>query len=479
MSIPTRIIAVSLAVGLSFTPQLVGAQGAIEQSCVGPAIIWPKSPEQGVIYMREEPREDGRLDRAGYLPSGTVVNLEEPSLQLLSRDHYCKFTVGRAVVGLVAKNTVERLSKLLDAPKLGKDEVVIISPANSTQPLAIYRNANLQSEKKLLSRSARTILLLSVKEWNSAIDMRESAKRADKDASEVGRDAFARVWYTDDIKSGARLKEGFINTYDDRSVSIEGTFRSFYISELSPLPYLGSESVAKKGEKNNSVKTIIKWGEWFRAYLEKYRIKLVNAIDDETGQCGIARTVSAEGNAGFGVEKGIFKFFAKAGAEASAKLEWIKPEDEADQFAIFGPPDGYHLSVAGIAECDNAKKFPAGLKLAEITIGDFGSDNKLKPILITRDDVFAKVGGLKDGAADVNKRRHESRGLTQMFNVPSQEPKKGFYSTYFDQLETYMSDKIFKYYPISDQEQFMLTLLIAETLSAWDRTENLLLQRRR
>lgn len=479
MSIPTRIIAVSLAVGLSFTPQLVCAQGAIEQSCKGPAIIWPKPPEQGVIYMSEEPREDGRLDRAGYLPSGTVVNLEEPSLQLKSRDRFCKFTLRGAVAGLVTKKNVESLSKVIEAAKLVPDDVVIISPANSTQHLAIYRKAKLASEIVPFTRSARTILLLSTKDWNSAIDMRARAKLAEKDASEIGRDAFARVWYTDDITGGARLREGFINTYDDRSVSIDGTFRSFYVSESPSLLYQVTESVTKKGENNNYVKKLTKWADWFRAYLVKYGIKLKDAIDEVTGQCGVARTVSAEGRVGADGQVGIFKFVAKAGGEVSAKLEWSKPENEADQFAIFGPRDGYHLSVAGIAECDNANKFPADLKSAHITIGDFDTDNSIDPIIITSNEVFAIIPGLRDGAANVNKRRHESLGLTQMFNVPSREPKSGFYSTYFDQLETYISDTIFKNRPIFDEDKFMLTLLIAETLSAWDRTENLLPKPRR
>jgi hypothetical protein len=430
--------------------------------------------------MSEEPREDGRLDRAGYLPSGTVVNLEEPSLQLKSRDNFCKFTLGRAVAGLVAKkDTFERLSNVLESAKLGNDEAVIISPANPTQPLAIYRAANLSSEKKQLSRSARTILLLSIKEWSSAIDARDSAKLTNKAASALGRDAFARVWYTDKLKGGARLKEGFINTYDDRSLSIEGTFRSSYISELPLLPVLENESVVRKGENNNPVKTLKKWGELLQTYLKKYGIKLRDTIDEATGLCGFARTVSVEGKVGVDGEVGIFKFVAKTEADAKATFAWLKPENEAHQFAIFGPPDGYHLSVAGIAECDNANKFPADLKLAEITIGDFVSAQSPKPIVITRDDVFAKIAGLKDGAADVNKRRHESRGLTQMFNVPSQEPKNGFYATYFDQLETYMQDKIFKNYIVATEDQLKLTLLIAETLSSWDRTENLLPQRRR
>lgn len=475
MSIATHIIALSLTVGLSVTPQLASAQGAIERSCVGPAIIWPKSPEQGVIYMSEEPREDGRLDRAGYLPSGTVVNLEEPPLQLKSRDNFCKFTLGKAVAGLVAKKgTFERLSKLITAARLGSDEAVIISPANPTQPLAIYRTANFSSERKQLSRSARTILLLSFKEWSRAIDTRDSAKLADKAASELGRDAFARVWYTDDINGSARLKEGFINTYDDRSLSIEGTFRSSYISVS-----LQNESISQNVENNNPIRTLKKWSELLHAYLEKYGIKLRDAIDEATGRCGISRTVSVEGKAGVDGEVGIFKFVANTGAGASANFIWLKPENEADQFAIFGPPGGYHLSVAGVAECDSANKFPADLKLAEITIGDFGSAKSFKPIVITRDDVFAKIAWLKDGAADVNKRRHESKGLTQMFNVPSKDSKNGFYSTYFDQLETYMHDKIFKNYPVATEDQLILTLLIAETLSSWDRTENLLAQRRR
>ncbi len=485
MSIATRIIAVGLSIGVFFTPRLVSAQGAIGQSCTGPAIVWPKSPEQGVIYMSEEPREDGRLDRAGYLPSGTVVNLEEPSSQLKSRNRYCKFTLGGAVAGLVKKVDIESLSKAIEAAKLRNEEVVVISPANSTQPLAIYKNANLSSEKEYISRSARAILLLSIEEWNSAIELRDSAKLADEAASEIGRDAFARVYYTDDINRRARrstnynttLNKGFINTYDDRSLSIEGTFRSFYISELPPLPNPGIQSVEQKAENNNPIKTLKKWGDMFVAYLKNYGIGLKNQINEATGQCGFDRTLSLEGKVGAGGEVGIFKFVAEASADASAKLAWSKPANEADQFAIFGPPDGYHLSVAGIAECDNANKFPVDLKLAEVTIGDFGSDKKLKPIVITRDDVFAKIAGLKDGAADVNKRHHESRGLTQMFNVPSREPNKGFYSTYFDQLETYMQDKIFKNYIVATEDQLILTLLIAETLSSWDRTENLRIKR--
>jgi hypothetical protein len=278
-----------------------------------------------------------------------------------------------------------------------------------------------------------------------------------------GANTVVNVRYTADLSGRTRFEDAYVKTADDRVNGIEdGTFRSF-----TPfVPKEGGNSVGKKS-----------YGELFKSYLKKWGKKVsqiansaTNEIDKETGSCGVSRTIYLGGEGKTG-DLGVLGV-ASASGKGGVEWKWEKPIEVADQFAIFGPNSGYHLTIAGVAECDKAKKYPIDLELADITIGGSVAGDQ-KPITVTSDEIFDAIRGLKNKASDVNKRRDERLDLTQMFNVPKKEPKLGFYYTYFDQLETYMDDRVFSNYIIPKDEKFGLTLLVGEALSAWDRTKPL------
>jgi hypothetical protein len=132
MSTRGGVIAVSLVLAFALSPKAVKALEPGER-CDGLAIVWPPpNSANGSIYMSYEPRsEDKTLDRMGYLPSGTVVILEEPSRELKSRENYCRFRFRDALVGHIDSSHVKSLAKVLRSANLDETKAVINQSRNN------------------------------------------------------------------------------------------------------------------------------------------------------------------------------------------------------------------------------------------------------------------------------------------------------------------------------------------------------------
>jgi hypothetical protein len=133
------IALVSLIVTSALSPKIANAIVRVDETCEGLAIVSPPGSDAGTIYWAENltliKRRDGgeeeRLPRRGYLPSGTIINLQEPANAKSTRSTSCGFRFRNAISGHVDKSAITRLDKVINAAHMSADEVIFIFSSKS------------------------------------------------------------------------------------------------------------------------------------------------------------------------------------------------------------------------------------------------------------------------------------------------------------------------------------------------------------
>ncbi len=415
------------------------------EPCEGPAIVWPPEDLYGSIYISATLHE-GAFPRVGYLPSGTIVTLNEPSGDVRAGflKNYCSFNFRNVVVGNIDRRHITKVGKLISAANLTETEAVVISPANPESGLELFHSRDVTSKPfATLKRSDRTIILLSTRDISD------------------GSDAL-RVRYTADISSRApRFTEAYIKTEDDRLSNFAGTYRMFRAVPPERLVMVPANVAAS-------------WLDNLKMYLSSFiksRTQLSSIIDQlkqyaGVGDCGRSEKVELQLELSAGADIKIVGMDVKG----SSSIEWEKPEEKATQFASFRANTPLALTISGTAQCKG--KYPAYLEQADVIVGDPNLNNG--QFVVDRDELFSRFSEesdlkeLKDEASLIGIRRDKSVGLTQMVVVPQKPEQSRFYYTYFNQLERFMYDDVFQTpLSIDDDDRYALTLLVGEAITYW------------
>jgi hypothetical protein len=223
------VIIVALTLVFTLSPQPSKAVVSPGERCEGLAIVWPPGKDPGSIYVGSrliatseryggEVRIVESYQRMGYLPSGTVINLEEPPEDTrqgprLHKTH-CGFRFRSAIVGHIDRGHIEKLDNVIRLSKMNRDDIGFISPADYEKVLELYKTADFSSSPiDSFSRTNRVIIIVSRRELNS-----------DSDA--------VQVQYTTDPKNPVFAK-AYVKVSEDRAHNMDGTFRSFRPYSLS------------------------------------------------------------------------------------------------------------------------------------------------------------------------------------------------------------------------------------------------------
>lgn len=162
------ILALAIAQLICTTnPQLV-IQAHCEDFCESLYIVTPPGNNGGTIYLSEEEhayRETLYHPRAGYLPVGTFLFLDNPRIAVGIRNSdrssvapYYRFTAITGATGFVSANSVSSFKKLLSRPEniVSCSEVdSIIVPMDPGDDVTVYTQA-LDTDTPLGDRQTRT-----------------------------------------------------------------------------------------------------------------------------------------------------------------------------------------------------------------------------------------------------------------------------------------------------------------------------------
>lgn len=219
-----------MAMLLPFWPNVLMAEVGPKEQCDGAAIIWPTEDHYGSIYISRDLR-DGSFPRLGYLPSGTVVTLDEPYAD--SKDgfkkQHCGFRFRDAIVGQIDRRHITKLTGTLRSANLNDSDAVIIAPSNPNSEKSLFLHEGKDSDSKVIkqvSRGDRIIILASLR------DLRDTSDTI-------------KVRYTDDILSRSpEFAEAYVRREDNRTFGYDGTFRTFS-------PFVPSESTSSEQDRNS------------------------------------------------------------------------------------------------------------------------------------------------------------------------------------------------------------------------------------
>ncbi len=413
--------------------------GQTEQ-CIGLAIVSPPGSDYGTIYVSHEIVQD--LDgnyfypRMGYLPSGTIINLQKPKKGETLHKIHCGFHYRDAVVGHIDRRHITKLDNAIQALRdfdpnwanLKDHEIAFISPADPSAKLNLYETSDVRSTAKPVEqfgRNDRTVILLP----------REHL-REQRDAIEV--------LYLSDVNK-ASLKKAFIKKEDNRDYNrISGTYRIF---ETDATSNSSETTTAKKFDIEAYLRSV---GVPDSA-IEKLKKKA------KLGACGHAEKVDVDVGVGLSI-------FIKV--SVSGNVSWLKPANENYQTARFGRKS--QLIVAGTAHCDYGR-YPSALKSAEITIGG-------ESFVIVSDQFFnhisSRMGSIRSLRKYANRQtgRHKYKGITQMINIPYLKTNPVYYK-YIDEFEDYMYRHVLRpsaYRRLKVDDQYGLMLSVGEILTNWD-----------
>ncbi|WP_456817083.1 hypothetical protein [Bradyrhizobium sp. USDA 4520] len=402
---------------------------------------------------------DGTFPRLGYLPSGTVVNLEEPyadSKDSFKKQH-CGFHFRDAIAGQIDRKHITKLAETIRSANLDDLDAVIISPSNPNpeKALSLYERQDAPSKVVAkLTRVDRAIILASARDLKDGADT-------------------IKVRYTSDLLGHApRFSEAYVRTEDDRTRGYDGTFRIFR-------PFVPTDSSPPERGRDS----------WFDS-LKRYLVAFVSPAGNIStvvdglkrhvglGSCGHSEIVKVELEAKAGAETKIVGM----STTIEGTLEWKKPEDKAVQYAKFGSGKDFALTVAGTAQCSG--EYPAYLERVHIVIGDPGPENR--DFVVDREEIFevfsedATTKKLKEKARRISTKRDKTLGLTQMIFVPAMRADSGLYYTYFDRLEKFMYDDVFQTpLAIDEEDKYALTLLVGEVLTYWEASNTPIFRGRR
>ena len=356
----------SLIFFCAFSGTCFGAVNSNEQ-CDGLAIVSPPGPDFGTVYMgpqiisRQEKnpkRFEEKYPRVGYLPSGTVINLEEPKKGKTLHLKHCGFRYRDAIVGHIDRGHITKLDNAIRALKssnpdwadLSTSEIAFISPANSDEDLTLYKSPDLSSVLAKLSRSDRSAILFPRSNLDEQSDVIE-------------------VRYAPDITTPV-LEKAYVKKTDDRDYNLAGAFRIF--TSLADSPRRSSETTGERLDFDKYLQLIKLPKDKILTFTE-----IMKKYGPYLGACG--HTESAEVEVGAG-----FDLFVKVGA--SVKVAWEKPKDEAIQTARFGPFENSELVVAARAHCDD-DDHPTFLMSAAMNY-------KGNSFVVIDDGLFAAIDGI-------------------------------------------------------------------------------------
>jgi hypothetical protein len=114
MSVRYNAFSLSFTAVLLFSPNAVMAAVGPDEPCSGAAIVWPTEDQFGSIYISSDLR-DVTFPQVGYLPSGTVVNLEEPYRDSSDgfKRQYCGFRFRNAIIGQIDRRHITKLAETI------------------------------------------------------------------------------------------------------------------------------------------------------------------------------------------------------------------------------------------------------------------------------------------------------------------------------------------------------------------------------
>jgi|SRR6185312_1329096 len=428
------------------------------EACVGPALVKPEGGLFGALYITDA---SGQFGRSGYLPSNTVVIVDDPPNDYRGRRQYCHFNYRNIVSGYLARKYLISLPGI--AQSVGLDITKIegfIGPANPAQDkrLRLYRTEQLSTrdEFKDLGRNDSAIIFLL-----------ESNRTVGKEALKVGFVANA---------DHPVLTLAYVRASEDRSIlndegesNFDGTFR-VYRPQLTR-PYPSTVPPPRSGSPYDYLKHIVRETETkIKATLAgtKDALKSIAGLKD----CRKRETIKV----GLSLKAGADASVLSVAAAGEGSIEWIKPEGEVEQFARIGQRDDFNLTVHGIASC--SKDATAYLSQAHVVItGERGIDKG--QFLLDSAEFFEKVtnddGGKNNPipanlvklASSVNLNRN--RTLATLFIVPRKNGDTPFYYTLFDRIEGYVDEQVFDdgQNKLSDDDKFALVLVIAQFFGHW------------
>ena len=160
--------------------------------------------------------------------------------------------------------------------------------------------------------------------------------------------------------------------------------------------------------------------------------------------------------------------------DGTGALTWQFPSDEVLQFDDVGSAGQTKLSLSGVAKCKN--RYPEYLEEAVVIVETAATGDRPQQFVITRDEFFSDLirsSGLKETYLN------ELKELSKLSNPPGDKlhpllviPKKNgveipYYYVLFDQVERYMSSRVFENIAPEPEQEMALILLVVEALTYW------------
>ena len=434
-----------------------GQQATETTHCKGLAYVKPDGGLFGTIYVSYEPSQGGGFERRGYLPSGMVVRLKPTHGDWTGSEQsreYCGFTYAGVIQGHLKQSEQSSLTLLLQRLKIEASELAaFVAPAypDTNRPLRIYNEPSETSvvDAEVQRNSFSPILL----------------QKSDGPIERCS-DGFLEVRYlprgADPISSN--LRNGFIASNDDRSCDSGGTFR-LYSLEHADATNVGKTSLMKRFE--NFVASFLGVDP------SEIGILLNNKVLSEIANlAGCKRngavTIRLSADAGF--KTGFLGFEV----DGTGALTWQFPSDEVLQFDDVGSAGQTKLSLSGVAKCKN--RYPEYLEEAVVIVETAATGDRPQQFVITRDEFFSDLirsSGLKETYLN------ELKELSKLSNPPGDKlhpllviPKKNgveipYYYVLFDQVERYMSSRVFENIAPEPEQEMALILLVVEALTYW------------
>ena len=231
---------------LVVTIMCVASLRAGAQDCPEVSLVTPPNSEGGTIYVKEEDGDASsiRYSRAGYLPTGSVVQvgepieLREPDAPNGPRKTYLKFVSSTGLSGLVSKQAIRTLAESLIEPfrETGQDFSTlyadcerikaVVMPVSAKEEVDVYYAPINEGDDAnaifTFSRSAYALVVL-----RDETPQREEAKDGTR---------YIRVWFPQEEVDPRRLvwKRGYLEASKLEDARGQGEYRIAYLSDFTP-----------------------------------------------------------------------------------------------------------------------------------------------------------------------------------------------------------------------------------------------------
>jgi hypothetical protein len=433
------------------------SDGAVAQvargNCAGLALVRPQGGLYGTIYMRDQQDKLGRHGRAGYLPSGMVVTIENPTTNAAEiADGTCAFHYRNAVRGHIDRGDLFPLTKTLAAAGVNASEIQgFVSPADPEKRLNLYRSDQVSPDEVIadFGRNDRAVILLTT-----------------KNAAGAG-DALEVQYVVDATVDKPKLARGYVRAKDDRCCGEgEDTFRIF-----RPLISKADANLPPPKDRGAWWDRLVNWAS--TTFKGKIREVLIASKEElfKLGNCEVKTSIKLD----LSVEGGVGTSAMGVHATGKSEVEWEKASGKVVQFTSIGQRDDLKLSIAGIATCSESNV--AYLEHAHIIVGDPTETNR--DFSVGRGEFFRVISEnealkkLEDDSESINLNLDPNRELAQLIIIPRKDGKNSsFYYSLFDQLERYWFKKVLlplkeRGFSVEEDDRFAVMLLTAEALAWW------------